>query len=323
MYQDKEPFPYNDQDTAIALSASGKASGFVADEIMPYARVDNRKYNWRNHDFGDELQVVDDVVSDKGQLNEVEYSGTKETGQVVDRGLKHTYTREEVQEMGGTRALGNRVLKLTNTVLRNREKRVMEVVKNTDNSKTELIENLTAGNRIGDAGIKSIDIIEDMRLRMLFPANTLIASELVISKIRRSADVIKAYNGTLGEDGMVSLAWLASYYNVAKIVVGQAKSNTSPKGLTAQIDRVWTNDFLSLAYINPNASTQSLVEDVTFGLTARWHGPGVQRGGRVAGRKMVDKGLYGAWEIRSGESVKEQVLCKDCLAIINDPVDLT
>lgn len=320
MYQDKEPFPYNEQDTAIAISVSGRANGFIADEILPYSKVNNRKYNYRVHDFGDELQTVDDTISEKGAPNEVEFSGTKETGHVVDRGLKHTYTNEQVAEMSGRNPLGNRIQKLTNTVLRNREIRVMKACKDSDNA--NVIETLTPGGQIGDDGVKTIEIIEDLRLSMLFRGNALIGSETVISKIRRAQDVIRAFNGTTGSDGMVPMEWLSQYLNVDKILVGKAIKNAAQKGLPAQVDNVWDSDFLSLAYINPTASTMSLDEDVTFGLTARWHGPGSAKGGRVAGRKRIDVGLHGGWEIRSGESVKEEILSKDCLAIVNNPVAL-
>jgi len=316
-YQEKEPFPYTEQDTAISLSVMGRASGFVADQIMPYARVNNRKFGYLIHSFKEDLQTVDDTISEKGQPNEVEFSGTRETDKVVDRGLKHTYTNEQVAEMDGKNPLGKRIMRLTNTVLRNRENRVQKVVTNPANAEKK--QTLSSGSQIGDSGVKSIEIVEDMRLSMLFRANSMILSETALSKWRRAPDVVKAFHGTLGEDGMVPLEWFRQYFSMDNLIVGKALHDNAEKGLPAQIEGVWKNDFFSLAYINPAAASMSMDEDVTFGMTARWHAKGIGRNGRIAGRKQIDAGLYGAWEIRVGESVKETVLSKDCMALVQTP----
>lgn len=307
-----KPFPYNAADTAIAMSVEGRLSGFISDQVAPRKKVKKVEFTYTEMDLNTELQTTDDTIGDKSQPNEVEFSGTKQQDKTVDRGLKHTYVQKDVDNMEGTNPLGSRIKRLTNVVLRNREVRVSNALKMPSNYAAGYIEAMSGGSQIGDAGIKTIDLFEDAKLSMLVPANTATASETVWSKIRRASDVIKAFNGTLGDEGMVPLEWLRQYLGLEHINIGKAKTNAAIKGLPAQISGAWTSDFLSLQFINPDAD---LNEDVTHMLTAQYKN-------RVAGRKAIDVGLYGGWEIRSGESVKEIIMSKHCGYLIQNPVKL-
>lgn len=308
----EKPFPYSAADSAIALSVEARANGFIADNVAPRKGVKKLEFKYTEMDLDTELQQVDDTVSKKSGFNEVEFSGTEHQDKVVDRGLQHTYSQDDVDNMTGNNPLGSRIKRLTNVVLRNREARICSMLADTNNYHAKYIETMTKGNQIGDNAIKVIDLFEDARNSMLVPGNQATASALVWSKIRRSADVVKAFNGTLGADGMVPLEWLTQYLGLDKINVGRAKANTAAKGLSAQVDNVWTSDFLSIQYINPNAE---LNEDVTHILTAQYKE-------RVAGRKHIDMGLRGGWLIRSGESVKEVLISKHCGYLIKNPVAL-
>ena len=119
--------------------------------------------------------------------------------------------------------------------------------------------------------------------------------------MRRNPSVVKSYNGTSGDEGLVPLAWIAQTLGVT-ITVAKAKQNTANKGQEATYGAVWQHHCL-MFYKNTSAMPN---KGLTYGLTAQF-------GQRISQSKRDDDiGLRGAVVQRVGESVKELILSQDC-----------
>ncbi|MDF5875036.1 hypothetical protein P4204_00045 [Pseudomonas aeruginosa] len=105
---------------------------------------------------------------------------------------------------------------------------------------------------------------------------------------------LKAYNGTLGDEGMVPMAFLQELLELEAIYVGEARLNIARPGQNPSLIRPWGPhaSFISDRLADTRNGT-------TFGLTGQW-------GDRVSG-SIADPniGLRGGQRVRVGESVKD------------------
>ncbi|MDP1673369.1 MAG: major capsid protein, partial [Burkholderiales bacterium] len=139
--------------------------------------------------------------------------------------------------------------------------------------------------------------------------NLFVMGNAVASKLRRHPDIVKAYNGTAGDAGIVPLEFIQDLFEI-EVKVGQGWLNTAKPGQPVNMQRVW-GKHAALVYRDKNADTQ---RGTTFGFTAQW-------GGRVAGSEY-DKniGMRGGQMVRVGESVKELLTANDLGYLITDAV---
>ena len=131
--------------------------------------------------------------------------------------------------------------------------------------------------------------------------NTLVLNGVAALALRRHPMLLKAFHGSLGDAGMVPLAFIQELFELDRIVVGRARYNSANKGQTLTLTELWQNH-CALLYINPHATPS---KGITFGFTAT-------HGRRVAqSRRDPDIGLRGGLRMRVGESVKELVVADD------------
>ncbi|MBX6983114.1 phage capsid protein, partial [Providencia rettgeri] len=119
--------------------------------------------------------------------------------------------------------------------------------------------------------------------------------------LRRHPKIVKAYNGTLGDSGMVPLAYLAELLELEQIYVGEAWVNIAKRGQNPNMQRAWGNHAAFL-YRDRLADAQS---GTTFGFTAQWNG---RTSGTITDPNI---GMRGGQIVRVGESVKEVITAKD------------
>ncbi|MTI11657.1 phage capsid protein, partial [Sansalvadorimonas verongulae] len=120
-------------------------------------------------------------------------------------------------------------------------------------------------------------------------------------QLRRNPSVVKAYNGSLGDDGLVPMSFIRDLLEIEEILVGSAQHNAARPGQDMTLERLWGNH-CALTYRNMNARPN---KGVTFGMTA-------EHGQRVSStRQDGNIGLRGGEVIRVGESLTELVVCDD------------
>ncbi|MEO1082394.1 MAG: phage capsid protein [Pseudomonadota bacterium] len=296
------PFVTDPIRTAIAIQYTQEA--FVADDILPRRPVGAEEFKWTEYNKADRFTVPETLVDRKGELNQVEFGGTEKAGMTNDYGLKDVIPQKDID--AGARAnfdvLGNATEGLTDLVLLDREMRVSTIMNSTANYAAGHSETLSAGDRwTATTGNPIVQLSDAMEVPFMRP-NVLLLNPAGALALRRNAEVVKAYNGTLGDSGLVPMEWIRQAMELDQIIVGRAKYNTSKKGQPIVIDRLWQNNAIMI-YRNPNAMPN---RGLTYGLTAQY-------GTRMAMTKFDDEvGLRGATVMKVGESLDELVLANDC-----------
>ena len=195
---------------------------------------------------------------------------------------------------------GNSTESLTELIQLDRERRTAALVQDGANHANKVT--LSGTSQWSDTANSDpiVAISDALELPMMRP-NTAIMNGGVALALRRHPAIVKAYNGTLGDSGMVPMQYLKDLFEIEEILVGRARYNGANKGQTMTLTELWGNH-LTLIYKNPQATPR---RGLTFGMTA-------EHGARVS-QEQVDStiGLRGGMRLRVGESVKELVVADD------------
>lgn len=293
------PFPVNAQYTAIAIAY--RNNRMIADEVLPRVPV-ARDFKYLKHNLADGFTVPDTKVSRTGQVNKVAFSATEETASVDDWGLDAPVPQSDIDVApAGHDPLGKATEQTTNLILLDREVRTSQLVFNAGSYATGNKTTLSGTSQWSHAESKPIPAIVNALDSCIMRPNIAVLGRATSTKLRMNPSVVKAYNGTLGEDGMVPLAFLQELFELEAIFVGEARLNIARPGQAISVQRVW-GGHASFIYRDRLADARS---GTTFGLTGEF-------GTRIAGA-TPDKniGLRGGQMVRVGESVKELITAPD------------
>lgn len=302
----KMPFPVNPDLTAIAIAYQNKR--LIADAVLPRTPVMAKTFKWTEYPKGQMMTVPNTAVGRRGRPNTVEFGATDKEASCQDYGLDDSIPNEDIEQAKNASnfdPIASATTGLAAIITLDREVRTAALV--FDPAIYEHKAALDAnskwnGDTAGGNPVDPIPMIGDALDVPLMRPNIMVIGQAVATKLRQNPNVIKAYNGTLGDTGMVPLQFLADLFELDEILVGQGRVNIAKPGQAVQIAHVWGNH-CALIYRNPNARPD---KDVTFGVTAQW-------GDRIAGDfEDRDVGLRGGRRIRVGESVKELIMATDC-----------
>lgn len=308
----KTPFAINPDLTSIAIAYRNKS--LIADRVLPRVPVNGSTFKWTEYEKGQMMTVPHTRVSRRGSPNVVEFGGTEKESSVEDFGLDDHVPQDDIDKAANATAfdpMNTATTGLTNLIELDREVRVAKIV--FDPTQYEHKAELDAtskwdGLNAGGNPVDPIPVIGDALDVPLMRPNVMTLGQKVATRLRQNPNIIKAYNGTLGDTGMVPLQFLADLFELEEIIIGQSRINIAKPGQALQIANVWGNH-AALFYRNPVARPE---RDVTFGLTAQW-------GDRFAGNWFSeDIGLKGGQVVRVGEQVKELIMATDCAYFFED-----
>ncbi|MEM5546992.1 capsid protein [Pseudoalteromonas fuliginea] len=295
------PFTPDVEQTAIAIAYTNKK--LIADNLAPYSSVGKRSFEWTEYNKGDKFTLPDTKIGRKSSPNQVEFGVTEKESSVVDYGLSDVIPNDDQNNAPANyNPRTHAAESLADLVLLGREVRVAELYNTAANfGKTE---NLSAQGFkfLDDPTLDILPFFLEMLDEPLMRPNAMTMSQTVSTKLRTHPNIVKAYNGTSGDKGLVPWSWIKEQLEIDHINVGQARLNTAKKGKELTLKRAFA-DNLSFTYHDPLASFQN--KRMTFALTARY-------GSRVSSNRDVAAGLNGGVEVMVGEAVKEIVLAKDC-----------
>ena len=209
----------------------------------------------------------------------------------------------DIENAAGTQfdPLGRATEMVTNLTQLDREVRTSGIVFNKNNYAAPNAVTLSGTSQWSDPASNPLPAITDALDSVVMRPSIGVLGRAVSTALRRHPKIVKAYNGSLGDEGMVPLQFLADLFELDAIYVGEARLNIARPGQAANLRRVW-GKHAAFLYRDQLASTDS---GTTWGLTAQW-------GGRIAGQKDdPDIGLRGGVRVRSGESVVELVTAPD------------
>lgn len=301
------PFKINPTLTAIAQAYRNKA--MVADLVMPRKPVGNQEFRYIEYSKSDRFTVPDTMVGRTGRPSEITFGANEKTGSTVDYGLEAPIPQRDIdtaKDSAGYDPKGHHTEMVTELIILDREKRVADLVHSTTNYDAGNVENLSGTSLWSHPDSKPItDILDALETPLMRP-NIAVTNRKVMRVLRTHPELVKAYNGTLGDAGLLPLSFLEEMFEV-KFIVGQSQINTASRGKQAEYTNLWHDKF-ALLHINQNARPEG---DATWGLTAQW-------GERMGYEKFDDSiGLRGGIRIKVGESVNELVIAKDAGFLIN------
>ena len=297
----KAPFPIDPALTAIAIAY--RNARLIADSVLPRVLVGKQEFKYTVYDLAEGFTVPDTRVGRKSKPNQVEFKGEEKTASTEDHGLDAPVPQADIDNAAGTQfdPLGRATELTTNLILLDREVRTSGVVFNKTNYAAANAVTLAGASQWNDPASSPLNAITDALDAVIMRPNIGVLGRAVSTALRRHPKVVKAYNGTLGDEGLVPLQFLADLFELEEILVGDARVNTARPGQTVSLQRTW-GKHAAFLYRDPLAGPDG---GTAWGYTAQW-------GGRVAGSKEdPDVGLRGGQRVRSGESVVELVTAKD------------
>jgi hypothetical protein len=308
------PFTIDPVLTAVAVNYRNTAQMMIADEVLPRVPVGAEKFKWTEYPIGQAFSVPDARVGRLGQVQQLTFSGTERTDEVIDYGLdspipnSDLMAAEEARNRGVSMAnpelLATQVL--TDTVANIREVRVAQLIHASATYDAARRVTLSGTSQFSDAANSDpITVINTaMDGTLLYRPNVMVMGKAVWSKLKSHPKIVNAVKGNVTDSGNVTreqFAELFSDLGPMRVLVGDAQYNTAKPGQAATLASAW-GKHIALLHINPVANTQA---GISFGMTAQY-------GGRIAGRIMdPDIGLQGGFRIRSGERLKEIIVAKD------------
>ncbi|PAU86328.1 phage capsid protein [Pseudomonas sp. WN033] len=294
------PFPITPALTAIAIAY--RNTRLIADQVLPRVPVGAQEFKYLKHDLAEGFTVPDTKVGRKSRVNQVDFSASEETGATNDYGLDAPVPQRDIDNAPENYdPLGRATEQTTNLILLDREVRASNLVFSPDSYATGNKTTLSGTSQWSHADSNPIRAITDALDSVVMRPSIGVLGRAVSTSIRRHPKVVKAFNGSLGDEGMVPLQWLADMLELDAILVGEARVNIARPGQAANLARAWGNH-ASFIYRDQLADANS---GTTFGFTAQF-------GDRIAG-SSPDKniGLRGGQMVRVGESVKELVTAPD------------
>jgi hypothetical protein len=305
------PFPIVPYLTAIAIAYRNKR--LIADDVLPRTPVGAQEFKYFKLAIENGFTVPDTRVGRTSQPNKVEFTGEEVADSTRDHALDDPVPNADIENARSNPALGDPLGKsteyLTDLIALDREVRVAAKVFDPNNYGANNKDSLTDDEYFDDfTNSDPIGVLQAALDSMIMRGNKLVMGRAVASALVRHPKIVKAFNGTAGDSGIVPLAFLASLFELDQVLIGEGWVNVARKGQPPDLQRVWGNS-LALIYGNPLATTQN---GTTFGFSAQW-------GSRIAGSiPDQDIGMRGGVRVRVGESLAEVITAPDLGYLITD-----
>lgn len=296
------PFPVTPVLTAITVAY--RNARLIADEVLPRVPVGLQEFKYLKYPIGTFFTLPETKVGRKGRPSQVEFEATETPDSTTDHALDDGVPQADIdnaKQPGMPDPLGRAAEGLTELIMLAREKRAADLVFNAANYAATHKVTLAGADQWSDPASDPIDDIMVGLDAMVMRATILAIGRAAFTKLATHPKIVKAYNGTAGDAGIVPRAFLANLFELEDVLVGEGWVNTAKPGQAATLVRVW-GKHAALLHRNKMADTRT---GTTFGFTAQW-------GGRVAGSEY-DKniGMRGGQLVRVGESVKELITAND------------
>jgi hypothetical protein len=294
-------FPRDRHLTAIAIAYKNPDLSYIADAVLPRVPVGSTTFEYTTYPLEQSYQVPSTKVGEKGQINSVELTGTRQSNFTEDFGIQIPLSANDIKTApAGFDPREYAVSQATDLVMRDREVRVSSMLFNPAA--------YPADNRIDMSGVATTqwsDYVNSDPIRFIVDKldscpmrpNALALGHAVWNKLSMHPKVVKAANGNDGGEGRATRERVAELLEIGEVLVGSSFFNTVKPGKTPVLARAWGKHALAF-YRDRSVATSG---GITFGITAEYES-------RVAGSKDVDMGLRGGVVVRSGESVRELIV---------------
>lgn len=296
----KANFPIDPVLTAIAIAYRNRR--MIADEVLPRTTVAKQEFKYLKHDLGEGFTVPKTIVGRTSRPNQVEFSATELTASTEDHALDAPVPLVDVKNAPANYDPDGRAVEQTiNLIDLGREVRTAGLVFNKKSYANGLSKTLSGNQQWTHDDADPIkQLLEALDTPIMRP-NIMILGQKAATALRTNKKIVKAYNGTLGDSGLVPLEYLRELFELDQIFVGQTLVNTVNQAKKPVLASAW-GGHCALIYRDVLADAQ---HGTTFGLTAQF--------GTREVRTIFDEdiGYRGGNRHRVGESVKELITAPD------------
>jgi len=296
----KANFPTDPALTAIAIAYRNRR--MIADEVLPRTPVAKQEFTYLHYNLGEGFTVPNARVGRTSRPNQVEFGATQLTSSTEDFALDAPVPLADIaNKPTNYNPKGRATEQTTNLIELGREVRTANLVFNKKSYANGLTKTLSGNNQWSHDDSKPIaDLLSALDTPVMRP-NIMVLGQKAATALRTNKSIIKAYNGSLGDEGLVPLEYLKELFELEDIYVGQALINTVNQAKKAVLQQAWGNH-CALIYRDRLADTNG---GTTFGMTAQF--------GTREVRDIFDEnmGMRGGYNVRVGESVKELITAPD------------
>ncbi|EFL77768.1 major capsid protein [Actinobacillus pleuropneumoniae] len=270
--------------------------------MLPRTPVAKQEFTYLHYNLGEGFTVPNARVGRTSRPNQVEFGATKLTSSTEDFALDAPVPLADIaNKPTNYNPKGRATEQTTNLIELGREVRTANLVFNKKSYANGLTKTLSGNNQWSHDDSKPIaDLLSALDTPVMRP-NIMVLGQKAATALRTNKSIIKAYNGSLGDEGLVPLEYLKELFELEDIYVGQALINTVNQAKKAVLQQAWGNH-CALIYRDRLADTNG---GTTFGLTAQF-------GSREV-RDIFDEnmGMRGGYNVRVGESVRELITAPD------------
>ena len=303
----KANFPINPVLTGIVIAYRNRR--MIADSVLPRAVVGAQEFKYWKYDLGQSFTVPKTQVGRTSRPNQVEFSAEELTSATLDYALDAPVPEADIKTAPANYDPKGRAAEQTaNLIELDRELRAAKLVFNAASYGSGLTKTLSGNDQWTHADGKPIHVITEALDSVIMRPNVMVLGRKAATALRMNAQIIKAYNGSLSDSGLVPLEFIRELFELEEILVGESLVNTVNQAKKPVLAQAWGNH-CALIYRDRLADTR---HGTTFGLTAQW-------GNREA-REIIDEdmGMRGGYRIRVGESVKELITAPDLGFFLKD-----
>lgn len=239
-------------------------SEFIADQVFPIIKVAKQTGKYYVYDKSN-LRIDKTLRAAGSGANEVDHNATTASFSCDDHALKE-FVADEIQDQADAalNPLIDATENVTEKLLLDREQTLATMLANT----AVMTQNTTLSGTSQWSDYSNSDPIADIRtarqavhLGIFKKANTLIMGKQVFDILCEHPQIIERVK--YSQLGVVTAELMARVFQVEKILVGEAGSNTAVEGQTDSMSYVWGKHAV-VAYISPKISLKMVSLGATF-----------------------------------------------------------
>lgn len=233
--------------------------GFIADRILTAVPVPSRTFKYMVWDDV-AFDLHDTQLTSKARPNEISISGTKTDGSTDTHALADVIDPQEQEQAGGQIPLLTIATQtIADGLFLRREKTAADAL--TSTSVITQNDTLAGSDQWSHADSDPQKAVREAADSLLVKPNIMVMGRAVASALTTHPKVREAFKGQALPK--ITLDWLAAYFEVDEIIVGESWYNTARKGQARSLSRVWGKDAF-LAYRAP-AAPSPLMDIPTLG----------------------------------------------------------
>lgn len=240
-----------------AIAITYRNNKCIADEAFHKVKVNTEAFKYYKFNKDNYFYVPETHIGEKGKANQIELRGKLETDRVESHALSEVIPvstqKESLNSAGGfdLRALATK--QITDCLLLRKEIEFANFLSDKSNY-GDNVKTLQENEKINKETSNAVKLVQNSIDAMLYPANIMILSRKVASKLRMNPYIVDACGSASKKAGIAPLDAIKELFGFKKILIGEAVHNTAKKGQKINLETCFGNN-IYLSYVDETATT--------------------------------------------------------------------